>query len=114
MDEEQYKALLGYIVNNDYPSGYSKGQKFVLRRSSKNYVVEGSQLLYVDRRKDGSTINRLVLRGTAEVDRVYTECHLSNGGHRGRDTTIGKVKERYYWPSYYKDIEHRVSMLCMV
>ena len=41
-----------------------------------------------------STLSRLVLQGREEVERVYTECHLSAGG---RDATIEKIKQRYYW-----------------
>ena len=38
------------------------------------------------------------------------ECHLTAGGHRGRDATIGTIKARYYWPKYYKDIEENVRI----
>ena len=41
------------------------------------------------------TLSRLVLQGREEVKRVYTECHLSDGGHKGRDATIEKIKQRY-------------------
>ena len=112
MDEQQYLALVGYVGEKMYPPDYkTKSRKFVLRRASKNYILEGDQLMYVDRKKNGSTFNRLVLRGSEMVDRVFLECHLTTGGHRGRDATIGKIKERYYWPSYYKDIEERVGDL---
>ncbi len=104
MDNAQYTALVGYICRNEYPSGYNKAQKFVLRRSSKNFVVEEEKLFYIDFKSDGSSFRRLVLQGE-EADRVFTECHLSTGGHRGRDTTIAKIKERYYW---YKEIEQKV------
>ena len=32
------------------------------------------------------------------------------GGHRGRDATIGKIKARYFWLNYYKDIEEKVRV----
>lgn len=109
MEEEQYKAILNYVAKKEYPQGYNKNQKYVLRRACKSYVVEGGQLFYVDQREDGSTFNRLVIRGREEVERVFMECHLTAGGHRGRDATVGKIKERYYWPYYYKEVEQKVS-----
>ena len=90
MEEEQYKALFNYVAKKEY----SKNQKYVLRRACKSYVVEGGQLFYVDQREDCSTFNRLVIRGGEEVEGVFMECHLTAGGPRGRDATIGKIKER--------------------
>ena len=89
MEEDQYEAMLRYVKLKEYPPGYSKSQKYVLRRSCKSFVVEGEQLFYIDKRPDGSTFNRLVLRGRGEAERVFMECHLTAGGHRGRDATIG-------------------------
>ncbi len=109
MDEERYLALLGYIKSQEYPAGLTKSEKYILRRASKSYEVVGDQLYYIDLNKDGSTFKRVVLHGRKEVDQVFMECHLSAGGHRGRDATIGKIKARYYWPNYYKDVEEKVS-----
>ena len=30
-------------------------------------------------------------------------------GHAGRDNTLTKIKERFYWPDYYKDTMEMVS-----
>ena len=100
MDEKQYQSIFDYIVKKSYPQDFSKNQKYILRRSSKNFCVEGEQLFYVDKRADGSSFRRIVIKGDEEKERVFQECHLNAGGHKGRDATIGKVKERYYWPNY--------------
>ena len=101
MEEEKYISLFNLLKAGEYPPGFSKNQKYVLKRASKKYTICGGQLFY--------GTNRLVLRGKGEVDRIFAECHSSGGGHRGRDATIAKVKARYYWPNFYIDIEQRVS-----
>ena len=93
MDEEQYEALINYLQNGKYPPECSKSQKFVLRRCSKNYVVKDNQLFYIDYKLDHSAFYHLVLHGKEEKERVFTECHLTAGGHKGRDATIAKIKE---------------------
>ena len=92
------------------PAGVVTWKRSVLRRASKNYQVVGDQLHYIDLNVDGSTFKRLVLHGRKEVDQVFMECHLTAGWHRGRDAIIGKIKARYFWPNYYKDIEEKVRV----
>ena len=48
MEEEQYRVLLNYVAKKEYPPGYTKTQKYILRCKCKSYVVEGGQLFYVD------------------------------------------------------------------
>ena len=56
-----------------------------------------------------SFIRKLLVLKKNETERVFLECHLTAGGHKGRDVTIAKIKERYYWPNYYKEVEEKVS-----
>lgn len=109
MDDEQYAAICGYLERGVYPDGFSKSQKFVLRRSCKGYKLLKDTLYYKDQKADGTDFERLVIKRN-EADRVFQECHLTAGGHRGRDATVGKIKERYYWPNFYKEIEEKVSI----
>ena len=55
--------------------------------------------MYVDKQSNGEVFERVVLKGKEDVERVFLECHLTAGGHRGRDicrdATVNKVKERY-------------------
>ena len=75
----------------------------MLRRTAINFKVENEKLYYCDLNHDGTALNRLVLRKNGREG--FLECHLTAGGHKGRDATIQKIRERYYWPNYYKQIE---------
>ena len=90
MEDEQYTAIVNYLEKGVYPEGFAKGQKFVLRRAAKNYKIENGKLYYCDTKRDGTALNRLVLKKN-ETERVFLECHLTAGGHKGRDATIEKI-----------------------
>ena len=86
MQDEQYDAIVGYIDKQVYPDGYTKSQKFVLRRSCKSFTIIKGKLYYQDKPADRKTFERQVLKKN-ETDHVFLECHLTAGGHKGRDVT---------------------------
>ncbi len=90
MEEHQYRSIFDYVESKSYPSNFTKNQKYILRRTSKKYKVEGEQLFYLDTAADGSFFDRLVIKGREEAERVFVECHMNAGGHKARDATITK------------------------
>ena len=70
MEDEQYAALTNYLKKGVYPDGFSKEQKYSLRRSTKSYKLETGKLYYVDMQQDGTLFNRVVLKKN-ETDRVF-------------------------------------------
>ena len=109
MEDGQYAAISGYLEHGTYPARFMKSQKFILRRSCKNYKLLQGNLYYKEQIEDGTDRDRLVVK-RSEADRIFLECHLTAGGHRGRDATVGKVKARYYWPNFYKEIQEKVHL----
>jgi len=113
MDATKYLTLIHYLRDKEYPEGTSKSEKGVLRRLSKQFTfdVQSGSLFYVDRASDGSTFKRMAIQ-EQEKARVLEEYHSSPfAGHIGRDNTIQKIKERFYWPSYHKDTVEMVSLI---
>ena len=105
MDSTKYENIVRYLRDGEYPTGSSKQEKSVLRRYTKKFTfnAESSNLFYLDKGQNGSTFMRLVIKEEEKL-RVFQECHSSDfGGHAGRDNTIQKIKDRYYWPQYYND-----------
>ena len=92
-----------------YPAVFTKFQKFVLQRSCKNSKLAKGKLHYKEQIQDGTDSDQLVVK-RSETDRDFLKCHLTEGRHRGRDATIGKVKERYYWKTFCKEIEEMIHM----
>ena len=110
MDAEKYRTLLEYKKNNEYPTGFSKQDKTVLRNHAKKFEFDpkSDSLFYLSKQRDGTTLKRLVVQED-EKARVFAECHSANfSGHAGRDNTLQKIKQRYYWPNYYTDTAEMV------
>lgn len=121
MESSKYASLVNYICFKTYPENYSKQEKLVLRRSSKNYEFEEQSkiLFYLDKNPKNGSIQRRMVEREEEKERVFNECHSSNyAGHAGRDNTVQKIKERYYWPNYYKETVEMVNtiqnLLCRI
>ena len=113
MDPTKYANIVQYLRDGKYPTDSNKQDKLVLRRCSKNFTfnVESDMLFYKDKRQNGSTFMRLVIKEDEKL-RVFQECHSSGfAGHAGRDNTIQKIKDRYYWPQYYNDTVEMVRKM---
>ena len=92
-----------------YLANASKDSKRIIRRQSKYYEVDclSNTLYFVGKNKDS---RRIVVK-EKEKKQIFDECHHSPcGGHAGRDNTIFKIKERYYWPGFYSDTTKMVRL----
>ena len=111
MDPRRYGNIIQYLRAKEYPAGASKAEKSVLRRFAKKFEFDekAQVLFYIDQGNNGAPFKRMVIQEDEKL-RVFHECHSSSfAGHAGRDNTIQKIKDRYYWPDYYKDTVEMVS-----
>ena len=111
MDSAKYRNLFQYLKKKVYPEGFTKQDKTTLRKFAKKfeYYSKLESLFYVAKEKDGTAFRRLVITEEEKAG-VFEECHSAPfSGHAGRDNTLRKIKERFYWPDYYKDTMEMVS-----
>ena len=102
MDSAKYRNLFQYLKRFIRKALQKFAKKF-------EYDSKLESLFYVAKKKDGTALRRLVIT-EEEKARVFEECHSAPFcGHAGRDNTLRKIKERFYWPDYYKDTMEMVS-----
>ena len=75
----------------------------------KLFIIQ-SQFLSIDVVLVVIVLRRLIVITEEEKARVLEECHSAPfSGHAGRNNTLWKLKERFYWPGYYKDTMEMAS-----
>ena len=111
MDSDRYRNLFKYLKKKVYPEGFTKQDKTTLRKFAKKFEYDSKleSLFYVAKEEDGTALRRLVIT-EEEKARVFEECNPTPfSGHAGLDNTLTQIKERFYWPDYYKDTIEMVS-----
>ena len=111
MDSDKYRNLSKYLKKKIYPEGFTKQNKTTLRKFAKKFEYDSKleSLFYVAKEEDGTALRRLVIT-EEEKARVFEECNPTPfSGHAGLDNTLTQIKERFYWPDYYKDTIEMVS-----
>lgn len=106
-DADTFSEVFDLLKFKRFPSTYTKNQKDVLRRRAKQFKLgEGDTLYYLSNGKE-----LLVVRDPRKYHQVFEECHSSaTGAHLGRDRTMSRVRDRYYWPQQYNFIAQKVSL----
>jgi hypothetical protein len=96
MDPEEYEKIFGYLSDKKYPNDIKESEKRRIRKMSYKYVIEGSDLFYLEKDKlSDNMVNRLVITKD-KLSTVLKMCHNSSG-HQGVNKTVNKINERYYW-----------------
>ena len=88
MGDGQYAAISGYLEHGTHPAVFTKSQKFVTKKPQKLQAGKRQAVL------QGTDSRWIRLWSTCEKNwnRVFLECHLTAGGHRGKDDTAGGSK----------------------
>ena len=111
MDSAKYRNLFQYLKKKVYPKGFTKQDKTTLRKFAKKFLYDSKleSLFCVAKEKDDTALRRLVIT-KEEKPRVFEECHSAPfSRNAGRDNTLRKIKERFYWSDYYKDTMEMVT-----
>jgi len=79
MDSTKYTNIFEYVKSQKYPAAFSKNEKLILRKFCKNFAYDDQTdcLFYIDKRRDGLTLKRLVIT-EMEKSRVFEECHSAD------------------------------------
>ncbi|KAL5460002.1 hypothetical protein EMCRGX_G033410 [Ephydatia muelleri] len=102
MEQSEYDTLLAFCCDCKYPPECSKNEKDCIRRRAKNFIVKEGLLFHRDKHNKEY---RVVTK--KEKMKVLDGCHSAElgGGHFGRDKTLLKISERFYWIGMVNDVK---------
>jgi hypothetical protein len=104
MDDPWYKDVYLWLESLMIQKDTSQEQERV-RKMALRYTVKGKNLYY--RNSDGKP--KLCL-GRSDVKGVLQEFHEGAiGGHFGRDITVARIREQFWWPTIWKDVADHVK-----
>ena len=105
-DADTFGEVFDFLKFNRFPPTYTKNQKDVLRRRVKKFKLGEDDTLYYT----SSGKELIVIRDSSKYEQVFEECHSNaTGAHLGRDRTMSRVRDRYYWPQCYTFIAQKVG-----
>ena len=122
MEQDCYNRLFKYISTGEKPGNMEKREVDSLCRRSKSFLVRDGLLYYIDKRRHASlqvswsasevasdmdSVFFLQVITTSQKEQVLEGCHSQGlgGGHFGRDKTLAKLSERYYWVGMVDDVK---------
>ena len=69
-----YNDIFTYLESKEYPNGFSKNQKRVMRRRCKDFQIKRGLLYYTSKADTGGDC-RQVPRSNEEAQRIIKSCH---------------------------------------
>ena len=91
----------------------TKQDKCAIRKRAKQYRVQDGQLYRVicSDSINGDALS-LYIKDAKTRKQIINGCHIGlAGNHEGRDRTLAKIAQKYFWPGLSKDVRIWVSYL---
>src|SRR3989337_1276046 len=105
MEEQLYFDIYQYLDNFIIPEEYNEQQKNRIVQTAKHYFIN-NQKLY---RKNTNNLLQWVIT-PKHVEIILYNLHKDmTGAHLGLDATYEKLKERYYWPKMFDDVQKYIK-----
>jgi hypothetical protein len=105
MDEDTYNRLTEYLINHTFPPNGTTEQRRQLRQQANHYIVQDN-VLY-KRNKDGNPLRVITKENLTKI--LYNMHNAPNAGHFGIQATMGKTRQRYFWPTMGEDIRKYIE-----
>jgi len=116
-EEEQYGAMIKWLEDGIRPHDEDTWEWISMHED--RYVIQDGLLKYVEvvSRGKSCTVNTMVVVPRSKVFGLIAKCHESPliGAHQGTKRLYPKIRERFWWPRMYTDIEEQVASctICM-
>ena len=105
-EEDETERIVRWLLTLERPSGMTDVEFVRFKREATNYLVRDG-ILY---RRPGNSGGppRKVISLLGDKQRILANLH-DESGHRRRDSTYTKVRNRFYWKGLYTDVDKFVQ-----
>ena len=106
--DPELSEIMDYIQHDSLPSNDAKARRILLR-SDCFYISQDGLLYHLDRSQKRSardSFSQLVVPQSMKYEILSNVHNHVAGAHFGVHKTFQKLKQRYWWPSMFKDVEH--------
>ncbi|KAL5460547.1 hypothetical protein EMCRGX_G033999 [Ephydatia muelleri] len=110
-DDIFYDVTLDYLLHRKYPHGrYQTRQRNHPKRAKHYRVIDGTLFrALTSKKKDTETLCCVIKDATARKQ-IFEGCHRGLAGdHTGRDKTLAKITQQYFWPDITNDVKEWVE-----
>lgn len=109
-EEVLVEQVYAYLTHSQYPAACDKNQKRVIRKKATRFVVRDGELYYKLLKKNKVVGTVRYIQSKSERRKILNACHVDpTSGHLGVTKTIYRLRERFMWQGYVKDIEQMVA-----